>query len=103
MKETMKTLKLESGHELKPCPFCGGLDLSVSNEEQPLFSVSCYDCGAVMNGEEEEEEPGGRSTRCHYDPKGKSPTEANYKNLWPEYRYAFENAVEAWNRRAGAE
>ena len=33
-------------HELKPCPFCGSVDLGISHPEIESYFVSCYECDA---------------------------------------------------------
>jgi Lar family restriction alleviation protein len=32
--------------DLKPCPFCGALEVEVTNTHTPSYSVECYACGA---------------------------------------------------------
>ena len=40
--------------ELKPCPFCGGEDLTMVECEE-MFFVGCYDCTTCGPAEETEE------------------------------------------------
>lgn len=40
--------------ELKPCPFCGGNNLSV--EGITFYWVECIDCNASISGHETEEQ-----------------------------------------------
>ena len=76
--------------KLKPCPFCGSENTEV-RIAQPLFMLhkykgkyvfaGCKDCGAV--------------TRLFFRHKTKSPL----INKTHDY-YAFNDAANAWNRRA---
>lgn len=75
-----------AGFELKPCPFCGGEDLSIVNTHTPVFRVRCA-CGAENRGEYDET-------------ANKSLTEEEARQ---KFSAAMESAVNAWNTRASSE
>ena len=67
--------------DLKPCPFCGGENITIIIMLRGV-KVECFTCGANV-----------RST------KG----DGMYKTLNNARKYHYKNAVRAWDRRADNE
>lgn len=99
-KSDLKTVAFDA--TLKPCPFCGGSNLEVSNTHTASFWVACNDCDAQTHGEYFDGPQ--RNDKFHYEncPDGSS-FEATYDDLHPEYQKAFRSAVKAWNTRVASE
>ena len=73
--------------ELKPCPFCGGKPDVFRSDR--LFTIGCKRCGIEMGF------PGWLQTK----PKG-DPVSAEGSAVKEYYHgEAWDNAVDAWNRR----
>jgi len=83
---------------LKRCPFCGGENLDIGNTHTASFWIECVDCGAQVSGEYFEG-PHRQDFFC-YSPEPINNFHANYDQLHPEYKNAFDSAVAAWNTRA---
>lgn len=51
MKLDLTSINLTLGprDKLKPCPFCGGTELSLENTHTPSYWISC-ECGVEMHG-----------------------------------------------------
>ena len=71
--------------KLKPCPFCGGTNISISN---------CKELGGCENFGECEED-GYISAVCDFNKDGCGASSGYYKTKT--------EAIAAWNRRAGEE
>lgn len=70
------------GEYLEPCPFCGSLNVTVSNTHTPSYWAECEDCGAQ----------GPSSTY----PKREARSRAGVRR---QHKAALSEAVERWNRR----
>ncbi|MBC8719260.1 Lar family restriction alleviation protein [Ochrobactrum sp. Marseille-Q0166] len=85
---------------LKPCPFCGGTNVDVSNTWTPSFWVECDDCSAQVHGESFQGPE--RKDRFSYSKSPINSFEATFEQLHPEYQSAAKSAIDAWNTRPGA-
>lgn len=79
---------------LKPCPFCGGSDITLTNTHSPHYNARCEDCSA--------EGPDG----WDYIPEEfqvlipKMPKKRMSKARTIEiHEAAFQAAIDAWNNR----
>ncbi len=82
---------------LKPCPFCGGSNVELSNTHTASFWCEC-ECGAQAHGEYFEGPQ--RDDKFSYTPSPGGFAEADLPDMYPEYQQAARSAIEAWNRRA---
>lgn len=89
-----------SEHKFLPCPFCGSTDVEIGNTHTPYFCVTCQDCEAEIHGEYFDSPDGrSRTTKFSYTPNPRNEWEATYEELHPEYKQAFDSAIETWNKR----
>lgn len=74
--------------ELKPCPFCGGDHITISNEREAYDGGDrwwCYECDVVCRC--------GASLHVYHG--------ETRHNRWDTAETELDFAIEAWNRRHG--
>jgi len=72
--------------KLNPCPFCGSIDLEVSNTHTPSYWVECHECDAKAHG-------------ASFNYTTKQHNDFHSKPLPRPYVLARKSAIAAWNRR----
>lgn len=83
--------------ELKPCPFCGGKDISIINHTAMGYWASCGPCGAIGPTRQTEEEAVEAWNR-RYEPPNEPLTldelrEMDGKTVWVECEKSYGRVI----------